>query len=92
MTLEQKIKGIESYLNTVNQRGVDCPAFMVAETLEEALRVIREQQKQLDRVRDTEKLKDIIDGVKSLCDYEHVLDYPEITKQLQNYILGGEGV
>jgi hypothetical protein len=118
MTIENKIKHIESYYNEAQElhkkikspfKGTFKPEFSASkeEGLEYiefimsaigyvsyALEIIKELQQenatlkaQVDRVRDTENLYQIIISVE---DISYETDFLGITESIQSYILGGE--
>ncbi len=96
MTIEQKIKEIEDVLVGFKH----CPEIFNSDEdgysyLKQALEVIGEQQAQLERVRDTEKLKALLfANTESANEGDNFFqddEAPQIIEELQNYILGGEG-
>ncbi len=89
MIIEQKIKEIEGFVkgeHKYSQYDAATYEFLLGK-LNQALEVIREQQKQLDRVRNTETFSYILHRSNTSNYYT---DNSVFTVQeLQNYILGG---
>ena len=87
--MKDKIKEIESYLEfcaELSHNELDVEAEEVCKYLKQALSIIKEQQAQLDRAKDVQKMEYTL--WQSQQTKDNALYTSSIIKAIQNYILG----